>query len=105
MYQLEWVQQRVKTQSRADEHTRPAVSRTVWYLGFTSCLTDISSEMATGASWPALASVIALDRTGKGLRTAPRDALIPQSSQPATLATSFGVHRALDERGLPARSR
>jgi hypothetical protein len=47
----------------------------------------------------ALASVIAIDRTGKGIRTAPRDALITQSSQPDSLATAFGVHRAMDAAG------
>ena len=42
--------------------------------------------------------VIAIDRTGKGIRTAPRDALITRASDAATLGTSFGVqHRA--ERG------
>ena len=58
--------------------------------------------LATGSSWRFLASVIALDRTGKGLRTAPRDALITLSSTPATLGTSFGVHRAMDAAGALA---
>jgi hypothetical protein len=55
--------------------------------------------LATGNSWVAIASVIALDRTGKGLRTAPRDALITLNSGHDSLATSFGVHRALDAAG------
>jgi MFS family permease len=42
---------------------------------------------------------IALDRTGKGIRTAPRDALISLSSSRGELATAFGVHRALDAMG------
>ncbi len=58
--------------------------------------------LATGSSWPWLASVIALDRTGKGLRTAPRDALITRNSTPASLGTSFGVHRAMDAAGALA---
>ena len=168
MYQLDWVQQLVRRR-RAGTRERPAVQATVWYLGWTSCLTDISSEMvngilplylvgflrlsplqfgvidglyqgvsavlrlaggvisdrwqrhketavagyglsaicklgllATGSSWPWLASVIALDRTGKGLRTAPRDALITRNSTPASLGTSFGVHRAMDAAGALA---
>lgn len=40
-----------------------------------------------------------LDRCGKGIRTAPRDALISLSSRPEQLGESFGVHRALDTVG------
>ncbi|MGH9022845.1 MAG: MFS transporter, partial [Acidimicrobiia bacterium] len=43
--------------------------------------------------------VLLADRTGKSLRTAPRDALISLSSSPARLAESFGIHRALDTAG------
>ncbi|AXB43658.1 MFS transporter [Amycolatopsis albispora] len=43
--------------------------------------------------------VLAADRTGKGLRTAPRDALISLSSDPGTLGRAFGVHRAMDTVG------
>ncbi|MFE7860787.1 MFS transporter, partial [Streptomyces sp. NPDC057403] len=43
--------------------------------------------------------VLAADRTGKGLRTAPRDALISLSSTPETRGRSFGVHRAMDTAG------
>ncbi|NEB93193.1 MFS transporter [Streptomyces bauhiniae] len=43
--------------------------------------------------------VLALDRTGKGLRTAPRDALISLSSTPETRGRAFGVHRAMDTAG------
>jgi len=46
-----------------------------------------------------LAALIALDRTGKGIRTAPRDALISLTSTQEQLGTSFGVHRALDTTG------
>ncbi|MFJ5528632.1 MFS transporter [Streptomyces sp. NPDC093261] len=43
--------------------------------------------------------VLAADRTGKGLRTAPRDALISLSSTPETRGRAFGVHRAMDTAG------
>lgn len=46
-----------------------------------------------------VAGVLGVDRLGKGLRTAPRDVLIAASSQPASMARSFGVHRALDTTG------
>ena len=162
MYQFDWRASRAAT-------ARPAVPPTVWYLGWTSLLTDVSSEMVNGilplylvgylrlsplqfgiidglyqgvsavlrlaggyvadrwrryketavagyalsalcrlgllvpgASWSFLASVIALDRTGKGLRTAPRDAMITLTSTKANLATSFGVHRSMDAAGALA---
>ena len=144
----------------------PHVSSTVWCLGVTSLLTDVSSEMvssilpvyllvhlrltpltfglvdglyqgfaalvrvaggfaadrwrshkaiasagyglsaacklgllAAGNVWSLVAVTIAIDRTGKGIRTAPRDALISLSTAPSALATAFGVHRALDAAG------
>ncbi|AYN43873.1 MFS transporter [Streptomyces dangxiongensis] len=46
-----------------------------------------------------LGAVLAADRTGKGLRTAPRDALISLSSTPETRGRAFGVHRAMDTAG------
>lgn len=144
----------------------PAVSPTVWALGFTSMFTDISSEMvasilpmylvlqlgmqpfafgiidgvyqgaaalvrviggvvadrwqrhkevattgyalsavcrvallAAGSTWGAIAAIVAVDRIGKGVRTAPRDALISLRSPCRDLATAFGVHRGLDALG------
>ena len=142
------------------------VGATVWYLGATSLLTDISSEMITailpvyfvltlqmtpmafgtidgiynavaavartasgfiadtsrryklvaasgyglsavsklgfltvGTAFSPLVAIIVGDRLGKGIRTAPRDALISLSGAPDELATAFGVHRALDALG------
>ncbi|UQX04471.1 MFS transporter [Streptomyces sp. RerS4] len=46
-----------------------------------------------------VAAVLAADRTGKGLRTAPRDALISLSCPPEDQGRAFGVHRALDTAG------
>jgi MFS family permease len=43
--------------------------------------------------------VVALDRAGKGLRTAPRDAMIADATKPETMGRAFGVHRALDTFG------
>ncbi|MBB5872517.1 MFS family permease [Allocatelliglobosispora scoriae] len=55
--------------------------------------------LAAGASVGALGAVIAADRTGKGLRTAPRDALISLSTPPERLGQAFGVHRTMDTLG------
>ncbi|MEU8796385.1 MFS transporter [Spirillospora sp. NPDC048819] len=51
------------------------------------------------ATVPGLAAVLAADRIGKGLRTAPRDALISLSSGPDEQGRAFGVHRAMDTVG------
>ncbi len=40
-----------------------------------------------------------IDRVGKGLRDAPRDALISESIEPSEYGKSFGLHRALDTLG------
>lgn len=144
----------------------PAISPTVWALGFTSLLTDVSSEMVAsilpmylvlqlgmqpfafgvidgmyqgaaalvriaggvladrwqrhkeiatagyalsavcrvallvaGNTWTAIAGIVAVDRIGKGIRTAPRDALIALRTPKANLASAFGVHRGLDAAG------
>ncbi len=47
----------------------------------------------------ALTAVITADRIGKGIRTAPRDAMISEASAPQNLGRSFGVHRMLDTVG------
>jgi MFS family permease len=39
------------------------------------------------------------DRFGKGIRTAPRDALIADSTPPAKRGAAYGLHRALDTAG------
>lgn len=145
---------------------RSVVSGTVWALGLTSLLTDISSEMVAsilpvylvlhlgispiafgimdgiyqgvaalvrvaggvladrwrrhkevaafgyglsaacrllilvaGNAWGTIAAIITLDRIGKGVRTAPRDALIACRTPAASLAAAFGVHRAMDAVG------
>ncbi|MEU6432229.1 MFS transporter [Microbispora sp. NPDC046973] len=48
---------------------------------------------------PVIGAVLALDRTGKGLRTAPRDALISLATPPERRGQAFGVHRAMDTAG------
>ena len=55
--------------------------------------------VAAGNSVGGIGAIVAFDRIGKGIRTAPRDALISLSSTRDNLATSFGVHRALDSVG------
>ena len=53
---------------------------------------------AAAAPWHVLAVRFG-DRVGKGIRTAPRDALLAESVAPRTRGRAFGVHRAADHAG------
>lgn len=50
-------------------------------------------------SWGLVAGVRWADRVGKGVRTAPRDALVADSVTRETRGLAFGFHRALDTAG------
>jgi hypothetical protein len=52
-----------------------------------------------GGTASAIGAIVMLDRIGKGIRTAPRDALISLSSTRERLGAAFGVHRAMDTTG------
>ncbi|MEV0116252.1 MFS transporter [Streptomyces sp. NPDC050844] len=63
-----------------------------------SALSRLGLLLAGGAT-AGIGAALAADRIGKGVRTAPRDALISLSSPPDTLGRAFGVHRAMDTTG------
>jgi MFS family permease len=50
-------------------------------------------------SWVGILGGRVIDRFGKGIRTAPRDALIAEASNADQFGRSFGLHRALDTLG------
>jgi MFS family permease len=50
-------------------------------------------------SWGFIAGVRWADRLGKGIRTAPRDALVADSIKPSQRGLAFGFHRAADTGG------
>lgn len=50
------------------------------------------------APWHALL-VRLLDRTGKGIRSSPRDALIADAAEQGAVGRAFGFHRAMDHAG------
>jgi MFS family permease len=54
---------------------------------------------AVATSWGAVAAVRWAERVGKGVRTAPRDALIADSIGPENQGLAFGLHRAADTAG------
>jgi MFS family permease len=166
MYQAESAGVLLRPPGESSARRRVRVSRNVVLLGFTSMLTDVSSEMvatvlpiylvftlgasplqygiieglyqggaalvrlasgvmadrwerykeiagvgyglsavckgallAVGTSVGGVSAIVLVDRVGKGIRTAPRDALISLSSAPERLGASFGVHRAMDTAG------
>ncbi|MFC9391692.1 MFS transporter [Streptomyces sp. NPDC057027] len=68
-------------------------------LGYAlSACSRLGLLLAGGApGW--IAGALAADRLGKGVRTAPRDALITLHSPPEDLGRAFGVHRAMDTTG------
>jgi MFS family permease len=55
--------------------------------------------MATASVWQEILSARFVDRLGKGIRTAPRDAIIAESSTHARLARAFSFHRSMDTMG------
>jgi MFS family permease len=51
------------------------------------------------SSWGFVLSSRIIDRVGKGIRTAPRDAIIADSAKTAARGAAFGLHRAMDTIG------
>ena len=55
--------------------------------------------VVVGGTASAIGAIVMFDRIGKGIRTAPRDAMISLSSSRERLGAAFGVHRAMDTTG------
>jgi MFS family permease len=62
-----------------------------------SALTKPMFPLATSMSWVFLARF--LDRVGKGIRGAPRDALVAEIAPPALRGAAYGLRQALDSVG------
>lgn len=54
---------------------------------------------AFATSWPFILVIRVIERIGKGIRTAPRDAIIAESCDPCVIGKGYGFHRALDNIG------
>ena len=79
----------------ADATDRP---KWVALLGYgLSAVARVFLLFASGAA--GIAAVVTADRIGKGIRTAPRDAMISSSTPTEHLGRAFGVHRTLDTIG------
>ena len=55
--------------------------------------------LGLAAAWSSVLLLRFLDRVGKGLRTAPRDALIAGAVPPERRGRAFGFHRSMDHAG------
>ena len=70
----------------------------VAFIGY--LLTAISRPLiAFAAGWPMVLGARFADRFGKGIRTAPRDALLSESSTAQNRGFAFGFERAMDSTG------
>jgi MFS family permease len=58
--------------------------------------------LALARAWPFVLFCRFLDRSGKGVRTSARDALLAASTEPEHLGLAFGFHRAMDTAGAVA---
>jgi MFS family permease len=80
----------------ADRRQRHKRVATVGYA--VSSLSKLGLLLAAGR-WVPTAGALYVDRLGKGIRTAPRDAILSLSTRRTRLAEAFGVHRTLDTVG------
>ncbi|MGH8631081.1 MAG: MFS transporter, partial [Burkholderiales bacterium] len=55
--------------------------------------------IALAGSWGTVLVLRSIDRVGKGLRSAPRDALVADATLPQIKGYAYGFHRALDNGG------
>ena len=55
--------------------------------------------LSISTSWQQVFVLKALERCGKGVRSAPRDALISESTDKSNRGRGFGLHRAMDSSG------
>jgi MFS family permease len=68
-------------------------------------LSNIARPMlGLAGSWPMVLLLRSIDRMGKGLRSAPRDALVVDATPEHMRGYAFGFHRALDNGGAVAGS-
>ena len=64
------------------------------------CISTLARPLvALATSWLHVLAVRLTDRVGKGIRAAPRDALLASWAEPATRGYVFGLHRAMDHAG------
>lgn len=77
---------------------RAASKRPLVLLGY-SISSAVRPLIALASSWPHVLAVRMTDRFGKGIRGAPRDAMLASWATPETRGRVYGFHRAMDHAG------
>jgi MFS family permease len=76
------------------------ISKRKPFIIFGYFLAAVAKPLIGGASsWMQVLFARGIDRTGKGLRTAPRDAMLAESVSPKLRGAAFGWHRGMDTMG------
>jgi MFS family permease len=71
-----------------------------WLMAFGYGISTLSRPIvALASTWQHVLTFRFIDRLGKGIRTAPRDAIIAESTDSKTLGKAFGFHRSMDTLG------
>lgn len=74
-----------------------------WLMAFGYGLATLSRPiLGMAQSWHGVLGSRFTDRLGKGIRTAPRDAILAESTDAAHLGRAFGLHRGMDTLGAVA---
>lgn len=70
-------------------------------IAFTGYATGVLYKLALifAGSWVGILTARVIDRFGKGIRTAPRDVMVAESADKASMGKSFGIHKMLDMAG------
>ena len=79
----------------SDRHARRR-ALVIWGYALSSAARPL---IAVTSSWPQVLVIRALDRTGKGIRGAPRDAMLARFADASSRGRVFGFHRAMDHTG------
>lgn len=87
---LKWVSGRL-----AD---RPGWRKPLILMGYGTAVLVRPLIAVANAAWQVIGFRV-IDRVGKGLRTAPRDAMLAEAAPPALHGRAFGFHRAADHLG------
>ncbi len=77
---------------------RPGWRKPLILTGYATAVLVRPLIAVANAAWQVIGFRV-IDRIGKGLRTAPRDAMLAESTPPELLGRAFGFHRAADHLG------
>lgn len=80
----------------ASDRTRARKPIVIAGYGLSSAVRPL---IAIATAWPQVLAIRFVDRLGKGIRGAPRDALLADVATPGTRGLVYGFHRAMDHAG------